>query len=93
MPRLELLSLVLRLLVRSYQLVISPVLGSSCRFTPTCSAYAIEALAKHGAIKGSWLTLRRLMRCHPWGGMGFDPVPGPGPHSEKSGSVCAGHDH
>jgi putative membrane protein insertion efficiency factor len=93
MPRLEPLAFLLRLLVRAYQLVISPVLGPSCRFTPTCSAYAIEALAKHGAIKGSWLSLRRLMRCHPWGGMGFDPVPEPESRSEKSGSACAGHKH
>lgn len=62
-------------LVRLYQLVISPWLRPACRFEPSCSAYAIEALRKHGALKGGWLTLRRLSRCHPWGGHGYDPVP------------------
>jgi uncharacterized protein len=64
-----------RLLVRTYQLVISPLLGPSCRYLPTCSEYAMEALAKHGAVRGGWLTVRRLARCHPWGGSGYDPVP------------------
>ena len=63
------------LLVRFYQLCISPLKPPSCRFTPTCSQYAIEALRKHGAIKGLYLTIRRLLRCHPWGGSGYDPVP------------------
>lgn len=61
--------------VRFYQLSISPMLPPSCRFTPTCSSYAIEALRKHGPIKGLWLTVKRLSRCHPWGGSGYDPVP------------------
>ncbi|MDE5912040.1 MAG: membrane protein insertion efficiency factor YidD [Muribaculaceae bacterium] len=61
--------------VRLYQLIISPMLPPSCRFTPTCSQYAIEALEKHGVIKGGWLTLKRIARCHPWGGSGYDPVP------------------
>ena len=61
--------------VRVYQLAISSWTPSSCRFTPSCSAYAIEALAAHGALRGGWLTLRRLGRCHPWGGHGYDPVP------------------
>ena len=56
-------------------LCISPFTPPSCRFTPTCSQYALEALRKHGLLKGSWLTLRRLSRCHPWGGSGYDPVP------------------
>ncbi|MBO7235464.1 MAG: membrane protein insertion efficiency factor YidD [Alistipes sp.] len=63
------------LLVRFYQICISPLKPPSCRFTPTCSQYAIEALRKHGAIKGLYLTIRRLLRCHPWGGSGYDPVP------------------
>ena len=63
------------ILVRFYQLCISPLKPPSCRFTPTCSQYAIEALRKHGAIKGLYLTIRRLLRCHPWGGSGYDPVP------------------
>lgn len=62
-------------LVKFYQNCISPFTPPSCRFTPTCSQYAIEALRKHGLIKGSWLTIRRLSRCHPWGGHGYDPVP------------------
>lgn len=63
-------------LVRLYQLTISPLLPPSCRFTPSCSAYAREALATHGALRGSWLALRRLARCHPWNPGGYDPVPG-----------------
>lgn len=62
-------------LVRLYQLTLSPLLGANCRFEPTCSAYAIEALETHGVIRGGWLALRRIGRCHPWGGSGFDPVP------------------
>lgn len=69
------LALPLIALVRIYQLAISPLKPPSCRFTPTCSQYAIEALRKHGPIKGLYLTIRRLLRCHPWGGSGYDPVP------------------
>ena len=58
-----------------YRRFISPLFPPCCRFTPTCSAYAIEALQNHGALKGSWLALRRILRCHPWGGSGYDPVP------------------
>ena len=64
-------------LVRLYQLTLSPFLGGSCRFLPTCSQYAIEALTAHGAWRGSLLTLRRLSRCHPFGRSGHDPVPAP----------------
>lgn len=71
----RLLSELLILPIRFYQGAISPHLGPSCRFTPTCSQYAVEALRRHGPFKGSWLTLRRLLRCHPWGGSGYDPVP------------------
>ena len=63
------------LLIRFYQLVISPALGPKCRYTPTCSAYTVEALRKYGLIKGGWMGLKRLARCHPWGGSGYDPVP------------------
>ena len=63
------------LLIRFYQVAISPLLGPSCRFTPTCSEYAREAIAKYGAVKGLWLAVKRLLRCHPWGGSGYDPVP------------------
>lgn len=66
----------LALPVRAYRLFLSPWVGHGCRFQPTCSAYALEALARHGGIKGGWLTLRRILRCHPWGGQGHDPVPG-----------------
>jgi len=62
-------------LIRAYQLLLSPVLPASCRFTPTCSAYGLEAIRRHGALAGGWLTLRRIARCHPWGGWGHDPVP------------------
>lgn len=62
-------------LIRFYQLSISPLKPPSCRFVPTCSEYGLEAIRKHGAIKGGWLTLKRISRCHPWGGSGYDPVP------------------
>ena len=65
----------LLLLVRFYQLFISPLTPPSCRYTPTCSAYALEAIGRYGARRGGWLALRRLGRCHPWGGHGHDPVP------------------
>ena len=61
--------------VRFYQYCISPLLPPSCRFIPTCSAYAVEAVMVHGVLRGGWLTLRRLARCHPWGGSGYEPVP------------------
>jgi len=62
-------------LIRIYQYTISPILPSTCRYTPTCSAYGIEAVVKYGAIKGTFLTLKRFVRCNPWGGHGHDPVP------------------
>lgn len=62
-------------LVKVYQYVISPLMPANCRYQPTCSAYAVEALTSHGPLKGGWLTLRRLGRCHPFGGFGYDPVP------------------
>ncbi|MDO4335125.1 MAG: membrane protein insertion efficiency factor YidD [Bacteroidales bacterium] len=62
-------------IIRFYQLAISPLTPPSCRFVPTCSEYGIEAIRKHGALKGGWLTLKRICRCHPWGGSGYDPVP------------------
>ena len=65
----------LMLLVRGYRLLLSPWLGSGCRFEPTCSVYALQALERHGAAAGSYLTLRRLARCHPWCDGGHDPVP------------------
>lgn len=65
----------LALPVRAYRLVFSPWVGFHCRYEPTCSAYALEALAEHGAMRGGWLALRRIARCHPFGGAGHDPVP------------------
>lgn len=62
-------------LVRAYQYVLSPVLGNNCRFTPTCSHYTCQALQKYGACRGSWISLRRILRCHPWHTGGYDPVP------------------
>lgn len=63
-------------LVKFYRFAISPWLGGNCRFQPTCSEYAIEALRTHGVLRGGWLAARRISRCHPWGGSGYDPVPG-----------------
>ncbi len=68
-------SVLLLLPIFFYQRCISPLLGPSCRFTPTCSQYAVEAIRKHGPLKGFFLTVKRLLRCHPWGGSGYDPVP------------------
>lgn len=62
-------------LLRFYKVCISPYLGNHCRYTPTCSQYAYEAISKYGIFKGGWLALKRLLRCHPWGGSGYDPVP------------------
>ena len=63
------------LLVKGYRLIFSPYVGRSCRFAPTCSEYALDALNEYGALKGSWLALRRIGRCHPWHAGGYDPVP------------------
>ena len=68
------------LLVKGYRLLLSPWLGSACRFEPTCSQYALQALQRHGAGAGSWLAARRLLRCHPWCAGGHDPVPDETPH-------------
>jgi uncharacterized protein len=73
---------VLKVLIRGYQLVISPLIGPRCRFYPSCSHYAIEAIETHGALRGVWLTIKRISRCHPWHEGGFDPVP-----------ACLNHSH
>lgn len=67
--------LVLTSLIRGYRLLVSPFLGPTCRFHPSCSRYALDAIERHGALRGSWMTIRRLGRCHPWHPGGFDPVP------------------
>jgi uncharacterized protein len=66
---------VARLLIRAYQVLLSPILPPSCRFTPTCSNYALEAIDRYGVAKGAWLAVRRIGRCHPWNPGGYDPVP------------------
>ncbi|AVI49990.1 membrane protein insertion efficiency factor YidD [Pukyongia salina] len=63
------------LLIRGYQRFISPIFPSSCRYTPTCSQYTVEALERHGLLKGGWLSAKRIISCNPWGGSGYDPVP------------------
>lgn len=75
--------------VRLYRIFLSPWLGNACRFQPTCSVYALEALSRHGGLRGGLLTLRRLARCHPWGGEGYDPVP----ECRKPGFCDAHDDH
>jgi putative membrane protein insertion efficiency factor len=72
---MERMSTLLRGLIRAYQLTLSPLLGPRCRFYPSCSQYAMEAVGQYGALRGSWLALRRLARCHPWHAGGYDPVP------------------
>jgi putative membrane protein insertion efficiency factor len=69
------LSKIFIILIKLYQITLSPFLGKQCRFTPTCSQYGIEAIQKHGVLKGSWLTIKRIARCNPWGSSGYDPVP------------------
>ncbi len=71
--------------IRAYQWAISPLLPASCRYLPTCSSYAAEAIASHGVLAGGWLAFRRLLRCHPWGGSGYDPVP------QRTAGACACH--
>ncbi|HNV81451.1 MAG: membrane protein insertion efficiency factor YidD [Tenuifilaceae bacterium] len=72
---LKVLSLIFIIPIKAYQLLISPLIPPSCRYTPTCSAYSIEAFKKHGPFKGLWLSVKRIIRCNPWGGHGYDPVP------------------
>ena len=66
---------IILIFIKLYQNLISPLTPASCRFTPTCSQYAAEAVIKHGPFHGGWLALKRIARCHPWGGSGYDPVP------------------
>jgi putative membrane protein insertion efficiency factor len=71
----KLINLIFILPIKMYQIVLSPLIGPSCRFNPTCSYYAIQAITKYGALKGLYLALKRIIRCHPWGESGNDPVP------------------
>jgi putative membrane protein insertion efficiency factor len=68
-------SLLFLAIIKAYKVLISPILPPSCRYTPTCSDYGAQAIQKYGPFKGGWLTIKRIMRCHPWGGHGYDPVP------------------
>lgn len=74
---------ILLILIRGYRRWVSPLTPPACRFTPTCSAYAEEAVRRHGGLRGGWLAFRRLLRCHPFGGRGYDPVPESRPHREN----------
>ncbi|MBI5646160.1 MAG: membrane protein insertion efficiency factor YidD [Ignavibacteriae bacterium] len=71
----RLIQLLLIFFVRGYQVLLSPLFPPSCRYYPTCSSYAIESIEKHGPLKGLYLALKRILRCNPWGGSGYDPVP------------------
>ena len=70
--------------IRAYQVLVSPLLGPRCRFYPSCSSYAVEAIRRHGPVRGTWLALRRLLRCHPWNPGGPDPVPPVGPRQSPN---------
>jgi putative membrane protein insertion efficiency factor len=86
-------------LLKTYRLVVSPLYGNVCRYYPSCSAYALRSVQVHGAVKGSWLAGRRLLRCHPWTPGGYDPVPGTPEWQEEQALLAvpdrghAGHDH
>jgi len=71
----QILSFPFIVLIKLYQWILSPLLGPKCRFSPTCSQYGLEAFKKYGPLKGLWLTIKRVSKCHPWGGHGYDPVP------------------
>ena len=85
---MTLLAWIVSLPIRFYRVVFSPWVGHGCRFQPTCSAYAMEALERHGAIRGIWLTLRRLGRCQPFGSSGYAPVPGADPGHDARLDTC-----
>jgi len=76
-------------LIRGYQLILSPVIGANCRHEPTCSRYSFQAIERFGAIKGLWLTLKRVGKCHPWGTWGYDPVPADPKQTKKETTKAA----
>jgi hypothetical protein len=78
---------ILQGLIKLYHVTISPLIGSRCRFVPTCSEYASQALEQYGVFKGGWLAVKRICRCHPWGGDGFDPVPDKNQERQKNTKV------
>ncbi len=90
---------VIRLLIRFYQRILNPLLkaatgpGMGCRFTPTCSNYFLQAVETHGPLRGSWMGICRIFRCHPWGGSGYDPVPSAGGPKNPPPSCGCGNDH
>ena len=79
--------------IRLYQWTLSPLLGVNCRYAPSCSEYAAEAIATHGALRGVWLAMRRISRCHPWGGSGYDPVPQASCHHPVASPVTSSPRH
>ncbi len=85
--------MLIRFLVRGYQLVVSPLLPGACRYDPTCSEYALQSVTRFGALKGSWLALRRLASCNPWGGSGYDPVPGDPVEGDTGRGHAGPHTH
>ena len=87
------LAFVMRALIKGYQWFVSPVLPGSCRFYPSCSTYGLQAIETHGALKGGWLAIRRIARCHPWNDGGVDPVPGRKDHTQEHGGSCGCADH
>lgn len=93
MTRLTWLACILRAIVRGYQLLLRPLLPAACRYEPSCSHYALEALERHGAIAGLWLATRRVLRCHPWAQGGFDPVPEPATRlaPDRPPRTCSAH--
>ena len=86
-------SLLLLALIRGYQLLVSPFFPPSCRYFPSCSEYARQAVVRHGPLFGAWLAVKRVARCHPWGGLGYDPVPEESPKILGRGHTCAHLDH